>query len=196
MDSIKQAMIQKDIMNKIHYIRGQKVMLDRDLAEFYGVTTTVLNQAVSRQNVTNEKKREKRFDPDFMFQLTKEEFNELKSQYETPGRGGIRKLPNAFTDLGIFMLSGVLNSDQAIAMHKQILRTFKKMNEIIRTQAELSEKVQSMEKTLKSHDNQIGILIDTVGQLALDDHLKENKKPLGFPTDEVKSVDSDKKNNR
>src|SRR5947207_13424114 len=97
------------IVNKIYFIRGQKVMLDRDLASLYGVTTGNLNLAVKRNKV--------RFPEDFMFRLTKDEFEALILQNtisKNPGRGGIRKLPYAFTEQGVSMLSGVLNSEIAV----------------------------------------------------------------------------------
>lgn len=108
------------IWSKIYEIRGQKVMLDRDLAELYQVTTGNLNKAVKR-NI-------RRFPPDFMFQLTKEELDELKTKlifhFGTSSWGGTRKLPYAFTEQGLAMLSGVLNSDIAIQVNINIMRVF------------------------------------------------------------------------
>lgn len=108
------------IQSKIYEIRGQRVMLDRDLAELYQVTTGNLNKAVKR-NI-------RRFPPDFMFQLTKDEFNRLKSdlifQNGTSNRGGTRKLPYAFTEQGLAMLSGILTSDIAIDVNISIMRAF------------------------------------------------------------------------
>ena len=108
------------IQNKIYEIRGQRVMLDRDLAELYQVTTGNLNKAVKR-NI-------RRFPPDFMFQLTKDEFNILKSnlifQNGTSNWGGTRKLPYAFTEQGLAMLSGILTSDIAIDVNISIMRAF------------------------------------------------------------------------
>ena len=123
------------IQNKIYEIRGQRVMLDRDLAELYQVTTGALNQAVKR-NI-------KRFPPDFMFQLTHQEFANLKSQIVTSSWGGGRKMPYAFTEQGVAMLSGVLNSDVAINANIAIMRAFVAMRNYIMTTttvtAELSE---------------------------------------------------------
>ena len=113
------------ILNKIYIMRGQKVMLDRDLAELYGVTTGNLNKAVSR-NID-------RFPDDFMFTLTKEEMNSLMFQNGISSWGGIRKLPRAFTEQGVAMLSGVLNSETAVRMHVQIIRVFAKMKEMLLT---------------------------------------------------------------
>src|SRR5690606_30812509 len=111
------------ITSKIYLIRGQKVMLDRDLAELYGVTTGNLNKAVGR-NI-------KRFPDDFMFELDKEEFDNLRSQFDTSKWGGTRKPPKAFTEQGVAMLSGVLNSDRAIAVNIQIIRVFTKIREVL-----------------------------------------------------------------
>ena len=104
------------IQNLIYEIRGQKVILDRDLAEMYVVETKRLNETVKR-NI-------KRFPPDFMFQLNKDEFQILKSQIATSSWGGARKLPYAFTEQGVAMLSGLLNSDVAIAANIRIMRAF------------------------------------------------------------------------
>lgn len=108
------------IQNKIYEIRGQRVMLDRDLAELYQVSTGNLNKAVKR-NI-------RRFPPDFMFQLTKEEFDKLRNdlifQNGTSNWGGTRKLPHAFTEQGLAMLSGILNSDIAIDVNISIMRAF------------------------------------------------------------------------
>ena len=123
------------IQNKIYEIRGQRVMLDRDLAELYQVTTGALNQAVKR-NI-------KRFPPDFMFQLTHQEFANLKSQIVTSSWGGVRKMPYAFTEQGVAMLSGLLSSDIAINANIAIMRAFVAMRNYIMTTttvtAELSE---------------------------------------------------------
>ena len=106
----------EQIQQKIFEIRGQKVMLDRDLAQMYGVETKRLNEQIKRNM--------KRFPEDFMFQLTKEEFQNLKSQFATSSWGGTRKLPYVFTELGVAMLSSVLNSDIAIEINMDIMRAF------------------------------------------------------------------------
>lgn len=109
-------MEQEIIQKKIYEVRGTRVMLDKDLAGLYQVEVKVLNQAVKR-NI-------KRFPSDFMFQLTKEEWDNLKSQFVTSSWGGIRKLPFAFTEQGLAMLSGILNSDIAIYVNIAIMRAF------------------------------------------------------------------------
>ena len=111
------------IKNKIYEIRGQQVMLDFDLAELYQVSTSALNQSVKRNA--------KRFPPDFMFQITQEEFDSLKSQIVTSSWGGIRKMPFAFTEQGVAMLSGLLNSDIAINANIAIMRAFVAMRNYI-----------------------------------------------------------------
>ena len=116
------------LMSKIYLVRGKKVMLDRDLAELYGVTTGNLNLAVKRNK--------DRFPGDFMFVLTREEFEFLILQFaisKKEGRGGRRKLPNVFTEQGVSLLSGILNSEIAIRVHIQILRLFAKMRELLLT---------------------------------------------------------------
>jgi len=111
------------VINKIYVFRGQKVMLDSDLAELYGVTTGNLNKAVKRNF--------KRFPDDFMFQLSQEEFKNLIFQNGTSNWGGTRKAPYAFTEQGVAMLSGILNSDRAIAVNIQIMRIFTKVRQIL-----------------------------------------------------------------
>ena len=117
-------MPQEAIENKIYIIRGNKVMLDHDLAKLYGVSTKRLNEQV-RRNI-------KRFPGDFMFQLSQEEDDLLRSQFATSnaGRGGRRYFPFAFTEQGVAMLSSVLNSERAIAVNIQIMRAFAKIREI------------------------------------------------------------------
>ena len=123
------------IENKIYEIRGQRVMLDRDLAELYDVPTKALNQSVKR-NI-------KRFPPDFMFQLSREEFENLRSQIVTSKWGGTRTMPHAFTEQGVAMLSGLLHSDRAIQANIAIMRAFVAMRNYITTTstvtAELAE---------------------------------------------------------
>ena len=125
------------LLDRIHFIREQKVMLDRDLAELYGVETKVLNQAVSR-NV-------KRFPEDFMFQLTMKEFENLKSQIVTSSWGGIRKLPFVFTEQGVAMLSSVLNSKRAIQVNIQIMRLYTRMRSLLLNHKDLLLKIEKIE---------------------------------------------------
>lgn len=128
------------IAQKIYRIRGQKVMLDSDLAELYDVETKTLNRAVKR-NLT-------RFPEDFMFQLTPEEHENLRYQIGTSSSeyGGRRYLPYAFTEQGIAMLSSVLRSERAVEVNIAIMRTFVKMRELMASHAELARKIEAMEK--------------------------------------------------
>lgn len=113
----------EEIRSRIHTIRGKQVMLDKDLAELYGVEVRTLNQSVKRN--------ENRFPPDFMFQLDKEEWEILKSQFVTSSWGGVRKLPYVFTEQGVAMLSSVLRSDTAIEVNIRIMRTFVKVRQYL-----------------------------------------------------------------
>ena len=137
------------IQSKIYEIRGQKVMLDRDLAELYQVTTGNLNKAVQR-NI-------KRFPPDFMFQLTKEEFDELKAnlifQNGISNWGGTRKFPYAFTEQGLAMLSGILNSDIAINVNISIMRAFVAIRQMIASPK--TNKINELEKRMDAIENYI-----------------------------------------
>lgn len=159
----------KSIEAKIYLIRGQKVMLDWDLAELYGVETKVLNQAVKRNN--------DRFPDDFMFELTMEEFNSLRSQFVTSkkGRGGRRYIPIAFTEQGVAMLSSVLNSERAIHVNIQIMRTFTKLRELFATHKDLEKKIEEMEK---KYDQQFRAVFDAIK--ALLSAPKSKAKKIGF----------------
>jgi len=128
----------EEIGQMIYLIRGQKVMLDSDLARLYGVETKVLNQAVKRNL--------KRFPDDFMFQLTSNEFNSLKSQIVTSkiGRGGKQKQPLVFTENGVAMLSGILSSDRAIRVNISIMRLFNKLRSFHMLEKDLSQQVQEL----------------------------------------------------
>ena len=145
------------ITSKIYLIRYKKVMLDEDLAELYGVTTGNLNKAVKR-NIA-------RFPEDFMFQLTKEEFDNLIFQIGTSGWGGRRKLPYAFTEQGVAMLSGVLNSDRAIKVNIQIMRVFTRMREMIETHKEILKKLEHLERKEIEHDDKIMLIFEYLKQL-------------------------------
>ena len=167
------------IVQSIHLLRGQKVMLDSDLAALYGVTTNVLNQAVKRNR--------DRFPGDFMFQLTAQEIAHLKSQFVTsrrqdianqsltdltsqfviskPGRGGRRHRPYAFTEQGVAMLSSVLKSERAVRVNIAIMRAFVNLRETLETNRELARKFSELEKRVGKHDDEIGAIIDTIRQL-------------------------------
>jgi len=132
-------------------------MLDKDLAELYNVATRDLNKAVKRNL--------KRFPDDFMFRLTKKEFENLKSQIATSSWGGRRNLPLAFTEQGVSMLSGVLNSETAIGVHIQIIRVFGRMRELLLTHKDILLQLEKIEKKLAGHDEDITLIFGYLKQL-------------------------------
>ena len=155
-------------------------MLDRDLAALYETETKALNLAVKRNL--------KRFPRDFMFQLTKEEFESLRFQIETSkngdtmrlqietskGRGGTRYLPYAFTEQGVAMLSGILNSDKAISMNIAIMRAFVEVRRVLLQQSDLRTQLKEIKERLGEHDEQLNQIYDTIENL-LDEKAEENK---------------------
>jgi hypothetical protein len=154
----------------IYLIRGEKVMLDEDLAELYGVETRVLVQAVKR-NI-------ERFPDDFMFQLSSAEFANLRSQIVTPSWGGRRSPPYAFTEQGVAMLSGVLRSDRAVLVNVEIMRTFVRLRRMLADNAELSRKLAALER---KYDEQFKVVFDAIRAL-----MKAEEKPkrkIGFSTE-------------
>ena len=145
------------IEKTILLLRGHKIILDRDLAALYGVSTRDLNKAVSR-NLD-------RFPNDFMLQLTRSEFNDLKFQFGTSSWGGTRKLPRAFTEQGIAMLSSVLRSKRAIHVNIAIMRAFVKLREFAASHKTLATKLEQLERKVGGHDGQIRSLFDAIRQL-------------------------------
>jgi len=159
------------IASKIYLIRGMKVMLDSDLADLYEVETRVLNQAAKR-NI-------KRFPKDFMFQLTKDEFKILKSQIVTSSWGGVRKLPLAFTEQGIAMLSGILHSDRAIHVNIQIMRVFVKFRQLLFDNKELRKELLEFKQIT---GERFQIVFDALDKLLqIED---KPKKKIGFTVKE------------
>ncbi len=156
------------IATKILIIRGKRVMLDADLAVLYGVKTGRLNEQV-RRNI-------KRFPEDFMFQLTKEEALNLKSQNAISSWGGARKLPRVFTQEGVAMLSSVLNSERAIMVNIQIMRAFAQLRRMLLTNRELKRKIEKMER---KYDKQFVIVFQAIKQLLEPPPVKQ-KLPIGF----------------
>jgi regulator of replication initiation timing len=166
------------IMNKIYFIREQKVMLDSDLAELYGVETKRLNEQVKRNP--------DRFPDDFMFQLTESEFNNLKSQIATSSWGGRRKPPYVFTEHGVLMLSSVLNSDRAIKVNIQIMRIFTKVRELLTDNLSVKLEIEEIKKKLANQDKNIELVFSYLDELL---EKKENPKPrrkIGFHLPEEK----------
>ena len=165
---------EQTVVDKIHLIHGQKVMLDKDLAEIYGVETFRLNEAVKR-NIS-------RFPSDFMFQLTQNEFKALISQNaisNNTGRGGTRKLPNVFTEQGVAMLSSVLNSETAIQVNIQIIRVFTKMKQLILDNKDIALKIEKLETHLVKHDEEIKIIFQYLKKLLVQETTP--RKAIGFP---------------
>ena len=167
-DSIKEdlSLSVQLIERKIYLIRNQKVMLDSDLAELYEVETSNLNKAVKRNT--------QRFPSDFMFQLSKEEFDSLSFQsgITKTGRGGRRYLPYVFTQEGIAMLSGVLNSERAVQVNIAIMRTFVKLRQFLINNEELAKKIELLTEfqdlhsaKLKQHDDNFKAVFDTIRRL-------------------------------
>ncbi len=145
------------IESQIFIIRGHRVMLDSDLATLYGVSTKVLIQAVKR-NI-------KRFPSDFMYQLTRQEVANLKSQFVTSRWGGRRYFPYAFTEQGVAMLSSVLKSERAIQVNIAIMRAFVRLRQILSTHKELAQKLVELEDKVSKHDKEIQAIFEVIRRL-------------------------------
>ncbi|MFN8291704.1 MAG: ORF6N domain-containing protein [Chitinophagaceae bacterium] len=181
----------RSIQNRIYEIRGERVMLDFDLAFLYEVSTKVLNQAVKR-NI-------KRFPKDFMFRLTLEEWKEMRSQFVTPsepetslrsqfvtasqGKRNTRVTPYAFTEQGVAMLSGILNSDKAIAMNIAIMRAFAEIRRVLIQESDLRKQLKQIKERIGEHDAQLSHLYEALENL-LDENVAQQKweerKRIGF----------------
>jgi hypothetical protein len=157
------------IEKAIYLIRGEKVMLDRDLASLYEVETGALNRAVKRNL--------QRFPPDFMFQLTTDEFDFLRCQIgnSKKGRGGRRYFPYVFTEQGVAMLSSVLNSERAILVNIEIMRAFVKLRQMLASNAELSRRLDKLES---KYDKQFRVVFDAIRQLMATP--AQGRKEIGF----------------
>ncbi|OGY89599.1 MAG: DNA-binding protein [Candidatus Komeilibacteria bacterium RIFCSPLOWO2_01_FULL_45_10] len=162
---MRQLIPNERIISRIFYIRGRKVMFDRDLAELYGVETRSLNQAVSRNKA--------RFPDDFMFQLTEDEMQNWISQIVISNREkmGLRRRSYVFTEQGVAMLSSVLKSQRAVQVNIAIMRTFVKLREILLTHKELREKIEKMEK---KYDEKFRVVFDVIKKLII-----QEEKPFG-----------------
>lgn len=163
------------IHRKIFVIRGKKVLIDRHLAELYGVTTKNLNKAVKR-NID-------RFPEDFMFQLNNQEVQDLRFQNGTSSWGGTRYKSYAFTELGVAMLSSVLNSPKAIQVNMQIMRAFHKLREMISNHEELRIKIEELEKEYDARFDRVDAHVQSVFQA-----FKEIKKLLKPPATKKKKI--------
>jgi hypothetical protein len=160
------------ITQSILILRGHKVLLDTDLAALYGVETKVLLQAVKRNL--------ERFPEDFMLQLTTDEWSTLRSQFVTSNvsRGGRRYAPYAFTEQGVAMLSSVLNSQRAIAVNIEIMRTFVRMRELLASNKELAQQLKKLERKVSSHDEAIVGILKAIRQLM--NPPESGKRSIGF----------------
>lgn len=178
------ALTEEVVMNQIYVIRNQKVMLDRDLAKLYAVETKVLKQQV-RRNI-------ERFPEDFMFEMTETELQNWRSQFVTsnsPDLMGLRYAPFCFTEQGVAMLSGVINSAKAIAMNIAIMRAFVAIRKLSLTNKLMIEKLQKLEDKIDSHDVQLNQIYDAIENLLDDKSEKESipktRKRIGFKPDDL-----------
>jgi hypothetical protein len=161
----------ESIAGLIHFIRGEKVILDSDLARLYEVPTKVLKQAV-RRNIS-------RFPIDFMFELTENEADSLRSQIVTLKRGQhLKYLPFVFTEQGVAMLSSVLNSDNAIQVNIAIMRAFVQLRRFLESHRELVLKIDELQRTVSSHDENIQLIFETIRQMI--EKKSEPMEPVGF----------------
>lgn len=153
------AVAEAAIMNKIYVVRGQKVMIDRELAELYGVETKVLKQAVRRNIV--------RFPEDFMFEMSKEELESWRSQNVTSkeDRQGLRYAPFCFSEQGVTMLSCILNSERAIAVNIQVIRVYSKMREMLLTHKDILLKLEQLEQKTTAHDKDMQMIFAALKKL-------------------------------
>ncbi len=165
------------VLNKIYFIREQKVMLDEDLAVLYGVSTKRLNEQVSR-NIG-------RFPEDFMFKLTDEEYETLRSQFATSKKGGRRYLPHVFTEHGVLMLSSVLNSQQAIEVNIQIMRIFTRIRQTLLNNTELRLKIEKIKIKLDNQDKSMETVFRYLDGLIEKNTESKPRKRIGYKSDDI-----------
>ena len=165
----------KIIKTKIFEIRGQRVMLDVDLAEMYEVETKRLKESVKR-NIT-------RFPSDFMFTLTQKEFQGLRSQFATSNRGGTRYLPSAFTEQGVAMLSSILNSEKAIDVNIAIIRTFVLVKQSVLDYKDLSENLKKLERKSNKNFKEIFTALNYLITTKQEEKTLKDRKRIGFKPD-------------
>jgi len=164
------------ISSKIYLVRGLKVMLDKDLAELYGVSTGNLNKAVKR-NI-------KRFPDDFMFQLSEEEFEILIFQIGISSWGGTRSSPYAFTEQGVAMLSGILNSDRAISVNIQIMRIFTRMRQMLTDTLSLKLEIEEIRKKVQNQDKNTELVFSYLDELITKQEVQPERKRIGYKTND------------
>ncbi len=154
-------------------VRGQRVLLDADLAQLYEVETKRFNEQIKRNP--------SRFPPDFMFRLTEEEFESLRSQIATSKRGGRRYLPLAFTEHGAIMAASVLNSDRAVEMSVYVVRAFVQLRAVLLDASALADKLTALERRVSHHDNSLAEVINAIRALVVQP--KPASRPIGFTAD-------------
>ncbi len=174
------AIPETQVTSKIYNIRNKKIMLDRDLAELYEVETRVLNQAVSRNM--------ERFPEEFMFQLIPEEFEILKSQIVTSSWGGARKMPFAFTEYGVAMLSSVLRSKRAIQVNIQIMLVFSKIREMLLDTLSMKLDIEEIKRRLKNQDKNLELVFSYLDELIEKKENPASRRPIGFKTNTNQST--------
>lgn len=172
--TINSLLSEETIANKIYFIRNQKVMLDRDLAILYGIETKRLKEQVKR-NIS-------RFPEDFMFELTKSEFENWRSQFATSNsdKMGLRYLPMAFTEHGVLMLSSVLKSDKAIQVNIQIMRIFTKVRQMLLDTTELKIDILQIQKKLENHDKNIELVFSYLDELTEKKENEPKRTTIGY----------------
>lgn len=167
------ALSPQALAGRIVVIRGQRVLLDADLAHLYEVETKKFNQQIKRNQT--------RFPPDFMFRLTADEFESLRSQNVTSKRGGRRYLPLAFTEHGAIMAASVLNSDRAVEMSVYVVRAFVQLRAVLLDHKALADKLTALERRVSHHDNSLAEVIDAIRALMAQP--KPANRPIGFTAD-------------
>ena len=166
------------VMNQIYYIRGQKVMIDRDLAVLYNVETRILKQAV-RRNIS-------RFPDDFMFEMTKEEFQNWRSQFVISNSDlmGLRFMPFCFTEQGVAMLSSVLNSERAINVNIQIIRIFTRIRHMFMDNTELRLEIEKIKSKLDNQDKNMEVVFRYLDELIENKEDPKPRKRIGFKSED------------
>ncbi|MGI8978225.1 MAG: ORF6N domain-containing protein [Pirellulaceae bacterium] len=169
----KQSLVNQQIEGVIYLVRGQRVMLDSDLAKLYSVTTFRLNEQVKRNN--------DRFPADFAYLLTPQEVADLISRnaISSSGHGGRRKLPRVFTEHGVAMLASVLKSPQAARVNIEIIRAFVRLRRLLATPGELISQINELAKTVNMHDEQISVITDVLKRM-MDPPAGPPKPKIGF----------------
>lgn len=159
----------ENLAKLVYSIRGEKVLVDADLATLYGVATKVLNQAVKRNA--------ERFPSDFMFQLSSEEWDGMRSQTVTASRRNVGAPPYAFTEQGVAMLSSVLRSQRAVEVNIAIMRTFVQLRRLMDSNRDLARRIEALETR---YDEQFSQVFDAIKQLISEDKTRKTKRPIGF----------------